>query len=98
MKSFEDKNAQLVGICVDSRHALRVWSNSLGGVRHPLLSDFWPHGGVLKSYDLLNEQNGMPQRSLMIIDPEGVVRHTELHQGTLPDPAAVLDALEGLQG
>ncbi len=98
MKSFEEKNAQLVGLSVDSRHALRVWSNSLGVVRHPLLSDFWPHGTVLESYGILNAQSGMPQRSVLIIDPDGVVRHTELHQGTLPDPAAVLAVLEGLQG
>ncbi len=98
MKSFEEKNAQLIGLSVDSRHALRVWSNSLGGVRHPLLSDFWPHGAVLDSYGILNSQVGMPQRSVMIIDLEGVVRHTEVHQGTLPDPEAVLGVLEGLQG
>ncbi len=83
---------------VDSRHALRVWSNSLGGVRHPLLSDFWPHGAVLDAYGLFNSDSGMPRRAVMIIDPEGVVRHTEVHQGTLPDPVAVLAELEKLQG
>ncbi len=84
-------------MCVDSRNALRVWSNSLGGVRHPLLSDFWPHGAVLDAYGLFNPDSGMPRRAIVIIDPEGVVRHTEVHQGTLPDPAAVLAELEKLQ-
>jgi len=83
---------------VDSRHALRTWANSLGGVRHPLLSDFWPHGGVLRSYGMLNEESGMPKRALFIIDPAGVVRHIEVHQGTLPDPGAVLGELANLQG
>ena len=83
---------------VDSRHALRTWSNSLGGIRHPLLSDFWPHGGVLASYGLLNEESGMPRRALCIIDPAGIVRHVELHQGTLPDPEAALAELARLQG
>ena len=71
---------------------------SLGGIRHPLLSDFWPHGAVLDSYGVLNEESGTPRRSLFIIDPEGIVRHAELHQGTLPDPEAVIGELAKLQG
>jgi peroxiredoxin len=34
----------------------------------------------------------------MIIDKDGIIRHVELHQGTLPDPAAVLAELDKLQG
>ena len=83
---------------VDSVFALKTWAISMGGIRHPLLADFWPHGGVAKSLGLLNEDAGIINRALMIIDPDGVVRHSELHQGTLPDVNATLATLAKLQG
>jgi len=83
---------------VDSVFALKTWAISMGGIRHPLLADFWPHGGVAKSLGLLNEDAGIINRALLIIDPDGVVRHGELHQGTLPDVNATLATLAKLQG
>ena len=65
----------------------------MGGVRHPLLSDFWPHGGLAKSLGIFNEDVGMAMRTVFVIDPGGVVRHSEMHTGTLPDPDAVLAKL-----
>lgn len=97
MKQFEEKNAQLIGLSADTRPGLRTWSNSLGGLSHPLLSDFWPHGAVLESFGVLNPDTGTARRSLFIIDKEGIVRHKEMHQGTLPDPQAVLAELDKLQ-
>ena len=67
-------------------------------MNHPLLSDFWPHGATLSAFDVFNPDSGTARRSLFIIDKEGVVRHKELHQGTLPDPEATLAKLAELQG
>jgi alkyl hydroperoxide reductase subunit AhpC len=98
LKQFEEKGVQLIGLSADPRAGLRTWSNSLGGVTHPLLTDFWPHGKTLQAYDVFNEESGTARRALMIIDKEGIIRHTELHQGTLPDVKAVLEELTKLQG
>ena len=99
MKQFEEKDAQLIGLSANARAALRSWSNSLGVIAHPLLSDFWPHGKALQAFDVFNEETGTARRSVTIIDKEGVIRHTELYQqGTLPDPNAVLAELTKLQG
>ena len=46
---------------------------------------------------MFNEDAGTARRSLFIIDPEGIVRHKEQHQGTLPDPKAVMEELKKLQ-
>lgn len=83
---------------VDSVFALKTWAVAMGGIRHPLLADFWPHGAVGKSFGIFNEDSGIDMRTLFIIDPEGVIRHSELHQGTLPDPVACLERLAGLRG
>ena len=77
---------------------MRAWAQSLGGLAHPLLSDFWPHGETLRAYGVLNEEAGTARRSVFIIDKEGIVRHKEMHQGTIPDPQAVLAELEKHQG
>ena len=84
----------MVGLSADSRPALRSWSGSMGGIAYPLLSDFWPHGQTLEAYGVFNADSGMARRALFIIDPDGVTRHFELHQGTLPDPTAVLAELD----
>ena len=70
----------------------------MGGIRHPLIADFWPHGAVAKSFDILNADAGIANRSLFIIDPNGVIQHSELHTGTLPDPDSTLYKLAELQG
>ena len=83
---------------VDSQFALRTWAVGMGGIRHPLLSDFWPHGDVSRKLGILNQDSGISNRALFIIDPEGVVRHSELHQGTLPDVTKTLETLAKLKG
>lgn len=98
MKQFQEAGATLLGLSMDSTFALNSWATAMGGVRHPLLSDFWPHGGVAKSLGIFNEEVGMAMRTVFIVDPDGVVRHSEMHTGTLPDPDAVLATLGELAG
>jgi mycoredoxin-dependent peroxiredoxin len=96
LTKFDDANAQVLGLSVDSMFALKTWAAAMGGMKHPLLADFWPHGGVAQSLDIFNDGGGFANRTVIIIDPEGVVRHTELHQGTLPEVDAVLAKLTAL--
>ena len=91
-------NAQVIGMSIDSMFALKTWAVSMGGIRHPLLADFWPHGGASQSLGLFNDQTGFTNRALMIIDPAGVVQFSELHQGTLPNVDDTLATLARLQG
>ncbi len=88
----------MLGLSVDSQFALKTWAIALGGIRHPLLADFWPHGGVAQSLGIFNDQVGIANRTLFIIDPEGVVRFSELHQGTLPQVDDTLAELARLKG
>ena len=82
---------------VDSLFALKTWAMAMGGIKHPLLADFWPHGGAAKSLGIFNEDSGIIRRTLFIIDPEGTIRHSELHEGTLPEVQAALDRLAQLK-
>ena len=82
---------------VDSAPSLNAWSTAMGGMRHPLLADFWPKGGVAQSLGIFNETAGIVNRSVIIIDSEGVVRHAESYTSSLPDPADALARLAELQ-
>ena len=90
--------AQVLGLSVDSMFALKTWGIAMGGIKHPLLADFWPHGGVAKSLGIFNEDTGFSNRALMIIDPDGKVAFGELHQGTLPQVDDTLAKLAELKG
>lgn len=98
MKQYEEKGAQLLGLSCDPVPALKVWAQTLGGVGHPLLSDFHPHGKVSQSLGIFNAEAGFPLRSITIIDPKGVVRAFHLYPaGVLPVPDEVLRELVSLQ-
>lgn len=98
MKQFEEAGAKVLGLSVDSRFALGTWATAMGGIRHPLLADFWPHGGTAQALGIFNDAVGIANRTLMIIDDGGVVRHSEAHTTTLPDPESALAKLAELKG
>ena len=98
MKQYDEKGAQLLGLSCDTVPSLKVWAQSLGGIGHPLLSDFHPHGKVSQGLGIFNAEGGFPLRSVTIIDPHGVVRAFHLYPaGVLPQPDEVLRELVSLQ-
>jgi peroxiredoxin (alkyl hydroperoxide reductase subunit C) len=71
---FEQHNAILLGITVDSIPALYAWTRQMGSeLWFPVLSDFWPHGEVASKYGVLRS-DGVSERALIFIDKKGVIR------------------------
>jgi mycoredoxin-dependent peroxiredoxin len=66
-------DVELLAISVDSSFALRTWADR-DHFGFSLLSDFWPHGAVAKSYGVFDENMGVALRGTFIIDKTGVVR------------------------
>lgn len=71
-------NAQVLGISVDSIPCLEAWSESLGKITYPLVSDFWPHGEVAAKYGVFRE-DGITERAIFVIDKEGVIQFIDIH-------------------
>src|SRR3954451_1805501 len=69
----DDEDVQVIAVSVDSMFAQRAWSEK-ENYQFPLLADFWPHGGVAKTYGIFNEDAGLAIRGTYIIDKAGVVR------------------------
>jgi mycoredoxin-dependent peroxiredoxin len=81
-----DDDTVLLGISVDTKHALRVFAEQ-EGLGFDLLSDFWPHGAVAQAYDVFLPERGMATRGTFVIDREGIVRWMAVnHPGRPRDP------------
>src|ERR1700744_118560 len=58
---------------VDSMFTHRAWADA-EGFNFELLSDFWPHGDVARSYGVFDDDRGLAVRGTFVIDKSGVVR------------------------
>ena len=70
---FEENEAILLGITVDNIPTLYAWTQQMGQLWFPVLSDFWPHGAVASRYGVLRS-DGVSERALFVIDKAGVLR------------------------
>ena len=66
-------DVELMAVSADSVFALRTWADA-EGFSFALLSDFWPHGAVARSYGVFDENMGAATRGTFIMDKAGVVR------------------------
>jgi peroxiredoxin len=66
-------DVELLTVSVDSGYSHRVWADT-EHFDFALLSDFWPHGAVARSYGVFDENLGIATRGTFIIDKNGVVR------------------------
>lgn len=66
-------DVELLTVSVDSTHSHRAWADA-EDFNFALLSDFWPHGDVARSYGVFDENRGIATRGTFIIDKSGVVR------------------------
>ena len=77
---FEKNDAILLGISVDNIPTLFAWTEQMGGLWFPVLSDFFPHGAVAQKYGILRS-DGTAERALIFIDKQGII--TALHVGDI---------------
>jgi len=94
---FNQYDAILLGITVDNIPTLFAWTNQMGQLWFPVLSDFWPHGAVAKKYGVLRS-SGVSERALFVIDKKGMIRYIDVHdinkRPPLEDLAAALEKLK----
>ncbi len=93
---FEKNDAVLLGITVDNVPTLHAWTNQMGDLWFPVLSDFWPHGAVADAYGVLRS-DGTAERSLFVIDKGGTLRYIEVADiNVRPKLENLVEALEGI--
>jgi len=98
-KRFEEVNAKVAAISVDSAFSHLAWVNTprskggLGEVTFPVIADL--SKSIARAYDVLLEDPGVALRGLFIVDPKGIVRHATIND--LPVGRNVDEALRVIQ-
>ncbi|TDE90015.1 peroxiredoxin [Occultella glacieicola] len=96
LSSFERAGVRLLGISCDSKFALRAWGEQ-ERFGFDLISDFWPHGQIARSYGVFDSGSGLALRGSLLLDADGVVRWSVLNpRGQARPLAAYLQALDDL--
>jgi peroxiredoxin len=93
--SLQNDDTQVLAVSCDTVAALRIFAER-EGLDYPLLSDFWPHGAVAKSYGVFNEMLGAADRGTFIVDRQGIVRWTV--RNAVPNARDIADYQKALAG
>ncbi|MEI7639516.1 MAG: peroxiredoxin [Syntrophus sp. (in: bacteria)] len=94
---FDANDTVILGISVDNIPTLYSWTNQMGNLWFPVLSDFWPHGKVAKQYGILRS-DGVAERAIFIIDKKGIIRYIDVHDINVRPPLEnLITAVEKLK-
>ena len=97
LPSYEHDGTATLAISVGPPPTHKVWATE-SGFLFPVLSDFWPHGGVAQAYGVFNDDAGFANRGTFVVDRAGIVRFAEMKQPGEPrDQAVWTDALAALR-
>ena len=102
LEEFQGVGAEVVGISTDSVHSHRAWlktpkdQNGIEGVKYPIASD--TGGRLAAKYNILVEDANVALRGLFIINPEGILQYSVVHDLNIGRSVdETLRVLQGLQ-
>lgn len=102
LEEFQGVGAEVVGVSTDSVHSHRAWlktpqdKNGIEGVKYPIASDVG--GKLARAYNILVEEANIALRGLFIINPEGVLQYSVIHDLNIGRSVdETLRVLQGLQ-
>ncbi len=72
LAEFMTFDTEVLGISCDPVYSLRAFADA-EGLNFPLLSDFWPHGEVARSFEVFDEVRGTARRSSYVVDRDGML-------------------------
>ena len=103
LTQYEDLDAQVLAISVDSAFAQKLWAN-IQQFTFPLLSDF--NKEVCQAYGAYYDvfipgkfdYKGVAKRSAFVVDKEGIIRYVEILEdaGNEPSYEKIQEALKNL--
>lgn len=93
---FDELNTVALGIGIDSVASNKAWAQSMDIRNTRLLSDFWPHGEVARSYGVFRDKDGFAERANIIVDEgQKVVFVKTYPTSQLPDFGEIIKFLSG---
>jgi peroxiredoxin len=93
LKKFEQLDAQVLGISVDSAWSHKAFADKMG-IHYSLLADFQPRGAVGEKFGVYLSDKGITGRAIVIVDRDGKVAWFKQYDiPVVPDLAEVSQAL-----
>ena len=97
MKRFEQLNAQVLGISVDSAWSHKAYAEKMH-IEYPLLADFQPRGAVGAQYGVYLADKGITGRAIFIVGKNGKIAWAKNYDiPVVPDVDEVAKALSSVQ-
>src|ERR1700737_2276517 len=72
MKSFENLDAEVLGVSVDSTWSHKAYADKMG-IKYSLLADFHPKGAASEKYGMYLADKGITGRAIAIVNKAGNV-------------------------
>jgi peroxiredoxin (alkyl hydroperoxide reductase subunit C) len=98
-REFADREAQVLGVSVDSEYVHLAWRNhhpDLKDLPFPMIADIKRE--LTTELGVLHEQDGVAMRATFIVDPQNVIRFVEVTDMNVGrNPQEVLRVLDALQ-
>jgi peroxiredoxin (alkyl hydroperoxide reductase subunit C) len=93
LEDFAARGATLYGVSCDASYSQAAFKAQLG-IEIEQLSDFEPKGAACRAFGVYHP-GGFPQRALVVVDPDGVVRwsYEAESPAELPGANLIFDAL-----
>lgn len=97
MKRFEQLDAQVLGVSVDSAWSHKAFAEKMG-IQYPLLADFQPRGAVGSLFGVYLADKGITGRAIAVVDREGKIAWFKNYDiPTVPDVNEVAEAIAKLK-
>lgn len=96
---FEDRDAQILGVSIDSEYVHLGWvqvGGSTDPLAFPMVSDL--RRQLSSALGILDQRESVAQRATFIVDPAAVVRHISVNDFSVGrNPKEILRILDALQ-
>ena len=98
-REFADRDAQLLGVSIDSEYVHLAWRNNhadLKDLPFPMISDIKRE--LTTALGVLHKEDGVAMRATFIVDPQGIIRFVEVTDMSVGrNPSETLRILDALQ-
>jgi mycoredoxin-dependent peroxiredoxin len=96
LEAFREAETEVVFVSCDTSAARQAWKAELGA-EYIFASDFWCHGAAARAYDVFDESTGAPVRGTFLIDKQGTVIWSLVHDADTRRVELVGESLETLE-
>lgn len=88
---FQEMGVEVYSVSTDTHFTHKAWhdtSDTIGKIRYPMLGD--PTGTLARNFGVMIEEEGLALRGSFVINPEGVIKVSEVHDLGIGRDAAEL--------